>query len=245
MIHDFYSKTEKTQYVFGNVVQQKNKAYKADRKAPKPHTDEELRAKRQQKSYPIKHPEDMQKLLDYFISKKRYRDYALFIIGCNTGVRCGDLVRIKWEDVLYNDVFKDHFEMMAQKTGKPKLIYLSAISKNALEILLQHTRFPQGYIFKSQRAPHINTRGVNTMLKKAAKKCKIPFRVGTHSMRKTYSYHWIMLHNNNQEALILLQDELQHSSQAYTLSYSGMTEDIKTAWKDDISDYMTSKLKLL
>ena len=62
MIHDFLFQNRKRLSMW-KVVQQKNKAYKADRKAPKPHTDEELRAKRQQKSYPIKHPEDMQKLL--------------------------------------------------------------------------------------------------------------------------------------------------------------------------------------
>ena len=49
-------------------------------------------------SQPLKKKEDIQKLKDYFYTKKQYRNYALICLGLNTALRISDMLQLKWKD---------------------------------------------------------------------------------------------------------------------------------------------------
>ena len=50
--------------------------------------------------------------------------------------------------------------------------------------------------------------------------CKIPYNIGTHSLRKTYGY-WFYKQTNN---IVALQNILNHSNPSITLIYIGMQQ---------------------
>ena len=52
---------------------------------------------------PIKNIEDINRILDYFLSHKQYRNLLLFSMGINFGLRCGDLLQLKFGHVLNKD----------------------------------------------------------------------------------------------------------------------------------------------
>ena len=51
---------------------------------------------------PIKSIKDIQKIKTYLMGKQNKRDYMLFVVGINVGLRAGDLLSLKVSDVLEN-----------------------------------------------------------------------------------------------------------------------------------------------
>ena len=57
-------------------------------------------------------------------------------------------------------------------------------------------------------------------------------RVSTHTLRKTFGYHQMVMSGNSQRKLIVLQKMFGHSSAAQTLDYIGITrEEIDEAYR--------------
>ena len=55
--------------------------------------------------------------------------------------------------------------------------------------------------------------------------------MSTHTLRKTFCYHQMLMSNNDTRKLYLLQQMLNHSSLAQTLDYIGITsEEIAEAY---------------
>lgn len=50
---------------------------------------------------PIRSQEDIQRIANYFLEKREYRNWCLFIIGINCGLRVSDLVRLRISDVAF------------------------------------------------------------------------------------------------------------------------------------------------
>lgn len=70
---------------------------------------------------PIKDIKDVVKISSYLIRNGRYRDNMLFILGCNFGLRCSDLLNIHVYDVVdANGIIKDSFEIVEKKTKRTK-----------------------------------------------------------------------------------------------------------------------------
>lgn len=186
-----------------------------------------------QEVFSFKLLEDIEKMKNYFLSKKRYRDYALFVIGINLSLRCGDLLKFTWK-MLYRGNRIIDFKLKEQKTGKGRLIHLNKEARDALELLRQHTPTPTGYVFTSQRSNKLTVRGARAMLKKAAAACEIPFNVGTHSMRKTWGYHQFQKHKNDATILLRLQRAFNHSHPKITERYIGIDDDMMIEMYDSI-----------
>lgn len=63
------------------------------------------------------------------------------------------------------------------------------------------------------------------VLKEAAAKIGITDNIGTHSLRKTYSYWFLLDHKSAPYATSRLQESLNHSDQKTTLRYAGFSEE--------------------
>ena len=61
------------------------------------------------------------------------------------------------------------------------------------------------------------------IMRKVQKDLKLPYNLGTHSCRKTFGYWFMQAHKDDAYALAWLQRALNHSSQAITLSYIGLS----------------------
>ena len=68
-------------------------------------------------SDPIKRMEDIQAICDFLKSKKRYRDYMMFIVGINFGLRVSDLRCLRFSNLIDDNlVFKERFPVFEKKT---------------------------------------------------------------------------------------------------------------------------------
>ena len=71
---------------------------------------------------PIKDTGDIARLIEHFYQKGHVRDATLFIFGATTLLRCSDLLRFRWADILDGDGhYLDEIVMTEQKTGRKKL----------------------------------------------------------------------------------------------------------------------------
>ena len=91
------------------------------------------------------------------------------------------------------------------------------------------------YIFKSREGGHIEVRSVNATLKKAGKAIGIKYPIGTHSYRKSWSYHQIMAHRDDAYFMAHLMNLMGHSSISATLHYAGLSEEQNRQYYNDVN----------
>ena len=84
---------------------------------------------------PIRKEEDLQRFKNYYLEKGNMRNYLLIVVGLNTALRIGDVLKLKWEDV-YDEHwgrFRRHLNVVEQKTGKQNYIALNDCIISTLE----------------------------------------------------------------------------------------------------------------
>ena len=187
---------------------------------------------------PIRSQSDRDALASYFWNRN-LRDYAFFYFGIYTGRRISDIVRMNVRDVAVIDkkshfVIRERLEIQEKKTGKFTDLILHPTLRRALSKYLKR-RLKKSEsrgtllnepLFKSQKARRtgeyrITERQAGRILNLAAYNCGLNYRIGTHSLRKTFGY--VMYKNGN--SLELIQKMLNHSSPEITLAYIGITRD--------------------
>jgi len=153
------------------------------------------------------------------------RDYCLFVLGINSGLRVSDLLRLNIEDVLSEKgKVMDRIVIKEQKTGKTKNFSIGANAKKAIEEYLEKRA---SYL---RAEPLFISRKGNTSIQRvqawkalnqAAEAAGITDKVGTHTLRKTFAYHAYQQGKD----ITLIQKLLNHSSPSVTLAYIGITQD--------------------
>lgn len=198
-------------------------------------------------SEPIKNMDDINRISRYLIQNRRYRDNMLFIVGINFGLRVSDLVTLRFSHLITEDsVFKDSFAILEQKTAntrsqkKNRHVTINTAVVGAVAMYLENTPDVKlsDYMFKSEsnngyreNAP-MHRNSVDRILKGIAKDLGLGNRMATHSMRKTFAYHQMVMSGNDPRKLLLLQKMFGHSSSAQTLDYIGITrEEIEEAYQ--------------
>lgn len=194
-----------------------------------------------QEVFPFKDIETINKMKEYYLNKKQYRNYALFVVGINVGLRASDLLPLCWETVLQKDgSIVDGITLFEQKTGKKRLFFLNTSAKEALLLyksyLLKNSKEKAclvGYIFRSRKGGCLLPSSVIDILTDAAQYAGVTFNVGTHSLRKTFGYHQFMAHKGDPMFLAELQNMFNHDSPKITLRYIGIeAETFKTYYND-------------
>lgn len=162
---------------------------------------------------------DLQKLEDMKWALKRHcgeRDYMMFLLGINTGLRVSDLLQLKVKDVKG----KKRVVVKEGKTDKPRTIYLQSIydELNAYIKTLEGTE----WLFPSRKGDKpISRIQAYRQLNKAAEMADIEEGIGTHTMRKSFGYHYYKATKD----VAKLQMILNHSKPEITLRYIGITSE--------------------
>lgn len=82
---------------------------------------------------PIKDRETIQRIASYYLNRGELRNYTLFVVGTNVGLRISDLLKLRFQDVFNEDgTVKEEFPLKEKKTNKRRVIGLSERSKEAL-----------------------------------------------------------------------------------------------------------------
>lgn len=124
-------------YIFGTEALKDNKvvqfAPKVVEEQPKEKTGN-YKVGEKQEVYPFRATEDLQKMHNYFIEKKMYRDDMMFRLGVNVGLRAGDLLMLTWNQVFPEVMgeITDTITIKEEKTDKFRTFYLNASARSAI-----------------------------------------------------------------------------------------------------------------
>ena len=172
---------------------------------------------------PIKDKKDIIRIAKYFYEKGQYRNELLFLIGCSIGLRGCDLVDLKVGDINPQTY---QIRVKEQKTGKYRVVTLNALAAEAYNALIESipNRTKETYLFQSERKGNcrIDRHSFGRILRQAQHDLNLPYRLGTHSMRKTFAYHIFMDNQQSPEILAYLQALLNHRDSKTTLRYIGL-----------------------
>jgi integrase len=143
------------------------------------------------------------------------RDYILFLIGINTGLRVGDLLQLRVTDLKR----KKRVIIKEGKTNKPRTLNLSNVYDEIQDYIETVNSI---WLFPSRKGDKpISTTQAYRQLNKAAEMVDIDEGIGTHTMRKTFGY-WFYKQSKD---VAKLQNILNHSHPQITLKYIGITDE--------------------
>jgi len=188
---------------------------------------------------PIKSLADIARVSEYLIQNGRYRDNMLFILGINFGLRVSDLRLLRFCDLLEEAPggysFKRSFPLLEQKTKntrkvqRNRYITINKAVMDAVGLYLRHfTPKLDAFLFvsESNRANGALSRAsIDRIIKGIGADLDLPYKMATHTLRKTFAYHQMAMAGNDPRKLLLLQKIFGHSSVAQTLDYIGITKD--------------------
>jgi len=156
-----------------------------------------------------------------------YKFQLLFAVGCFTGLRIGDLLRLRWEDV-----YKcDSLELIEGKTKKIRKIKLNTSLVEIITRLHEKMKIDDDteFLFANRtKAKAINVQYINRKLKEIAKQYNLQSTktaISSHLFRKTLGRHVWSLNDFSEKSLLLLGELFNHSSIKITKIYLGIKED--------------------
>lgn len=156
--------------------------------------------------------EDMKWSLKHWCSE---RDYILFLLGINSGLRVSDLLKLTVMEVRR----KQKITVREGKTRKTRDIYLTNIYA---ELNAYIDTLNSVWLFPSRKGNKpISRIQAYRQLNKASEMVDMPDGIGTHTMRKTFGY-W---HYKQFKDIAELQNILNHSHPQITLDYIGITDE--------------------
>jgi len=169
---------------------------------------------------PIK---DRQKIaeLKMELLKRNYKYYILCIIGLNTGLRIGDIIPLKVEDVRN----KSHITLREEKTNKIKVFPINPQLRSELDKYTSGMENHE-YLFPSRQRnrdgvrSHITRVQAYRYIKNVAEELGIE-NFGIHSFRKSFGYFYYQ----ETKDIVKLMQIFNHSSQNVTRRYIGLTQE--------------------
>lgn len=164
---------------------------------------------------PIKDKKDIQ-TVEQYLKERNYRDYVIWVLGLNSGLRVSDIIGLNVSDVTN----KTHISIIEKKTSKQKNFYINDKLKRVLEDFTRG-RVLEEPLFIGKQGRRLDRSQVYRFIKKACDDNGIKTHVSTHTMRKSFGYH----HYQKFKDSIILQKIFNHSSQRITLMYIGIEQD--------------------
>lgn len=170
---------------------------------------------------PVRNTKDIKTISKMLESSPR--DYLLWTMGINNGLRASDLVKIKYEDVMGLKA-GDVLNIREQKTGKPNILAINKAVYKAIGIYSKALiPEPGDYLFKSRKGKnnHISSAVVGKMVQGWCNAVNIKGRFGAHTLRKTWGYHQRV---NFHVGFDVICKRYNHSSPAITMRYLGIED---------------------
>ena len=162
-----------------------------------------------------------------YLKNQDEKYYIMFLLGCHTGLRVSDILSLRAGNVYGSD----HVTISEKKTGKQKRFLINKKLQAELKKYIDsHDLMDEEYLIKSRKGDNkpISRVQAYRVLNDAAQACGID-EIGTHSMRKTFGYHYYKATHD----VATLQKLFNHSSQRITLRYIGIeSEQIDESLKD-------------
>lgn len=164
---------------------------------------------------------EYQKTVETLEFHGRLKDAALFVLGCNVGLRIGDLAQITWNDVLHS-----HSKTIKEgKTGKKRTVTFNQPLREKLSYYAAQLKVNKKQpVLANKQGKPLSRQYVNAQLKRLQSKYAIvpSKQLSTHSLRKTFGRRVYDVIEDKGHALTMLSEILNHSSTKVTRIYLGI-----------------------
>lgn len=147
----------------------------------------------------------------------------LLVVGLNTSLRISDLTRFRVKDLRG----REYAQIAAKKTGKETRILINPAARREISRLMADCK-PDEYVFQSRQKDArtktykpITRQRAYQIINTIAREAGIEERIGCHTLRKTFGYHYYKKTGD----IVSLQRILDHSSRRDTLRYIGVIQD--------------------
>ncbi|AKL77796.1 MULTISPECIES: tyrosine-type recombinase/integrase [Bacillus amyloliquefaciens group] len=164
---------------------------------------------------PIRDPECIF-YIKRFLKEQSERNYMLFVTGINSGLRISDILELR-----VRDAKRPYFNLIEKKTKKKKRIDMTPELQRELKAYIEGKEDHE-YLFKSREGINkpISRSMAYKILRAAAEYVNLD-DIGTHTLRKTFGYHFY----KQTKDVAMLQEIFNHSDQRTTLRYIGINQD--------------------
>ena len=151
------------------------------------------------------------------------RNYLLFVLGINNGLRVGDILKLKVKDVKKLKPGQSII-IRESKTGKNNILMINKTVYKALRIFLESALLDNGeYLFASRKTKKpLTIQSVNALVKKWTGEINLSGNYGAHTLRKTFGY---IQRTEFGVGFEILAKRFNHTSPAVTMRYLGLTSD--------------------
>ena len=172
------------------------------------------------KVHPIRDKQIIEDIKE-FLKERNERDYVLFVLGINTGMRIGDILKLK-----VGDVRGEEISIVEMKTEKIKEVPINRSLSSALKPYIKGKPDDE-YLFlsrkkdKKKKGRAIDRSTAYKIIKEAAVSCGFKKNCGTHTMRKTFGY----MHYKRNGNIAALQKIFNHDKEITTYIYIGLEKD--------------------
>lgn len=169
--------------------------------------------------------DDFKSLIGKLERDGEYKFCLLFTIGVFTGLRIGDLLKLRFNQFENSEILT----IQEQKTKKTRRIKINADLKDIVERVKGRMGVSDAtqliFVNRFGTKP-IDKSYVNVKLKELLKRYNIVLHgnPSTHTFRKTLGNRVLRLNNYSNESVILLMELFGHSSPSITKKYLGIRE---------------------
>lgn len=171
---------------------------------------------------PIRNEKDIKSIKQFLESYPR--DYLLFVLGINNGIRVGDLLKLRVGDLRYLKPGQVH-QIKESKTGKKNIIVINKSVRKALDKYIAAGKCDdRDYLFKSAKGENqpIKINYVNKLVKKWTQAINLKQgNYGAHTLRKTWGYQQRIKFGTGFE---ILCKRYNHSNPSVTMRYLGIED---------------------
>lgn len=137
----------------------------------------------------------------------------LFLFGCYTSMRVGDMLAMTWKDIYYNSLHKAYFiDYFPQKTAKKNRKLSKMIPNIAMDLIGEEPENKQEKVFKGIIYTNYNNKILQKWADNAGVQKKVTFHVARHTKAT------LQLGTNT--SLDIIQKELGHRSIKTTQIYA-------------------------
>jgi site-specific recombinase XerD len=159
-------------------------------------------------------------LMKTFLEKHSTRDYCLFLLGINTGIKLQDLLKLRVHDICKDGEITEFLSIPAYN-NPPVYINLS-IRQSLKKYTRENTFIDTDYLFRSRKTDlPITRQQAYRIINAAANNAGIEEPVGMTTLRKTFGYHAY----SQGVAISLIQKRLQHASPSETKHFIGIDQE--------------------
>ena len=156
------------------------------------------------------------------ILKDNPRDYLLFTMGINNGLRTGDLLKLNVNQVSHLKVGQ-HITIRENKTGKDNILVVNKAGFKAIRQYMDILKpDSDDFLFASRKGKKpLTIQAVNLLIKKWTSAINLRGNFGAHTLRKTWGY---IQRTEFGVGFEVIAKRYNHSNPAVTMRYLGIED---------------------